>query len=200
MTLPETVRVKLSSEEAGTVSITPVVVRDMSLRELIEMMLGITGKDPTRVHELLLRGTLVSGASRFRWTGWNADTGSIAALLATFPDSDPGRPFVAERCVRAVLLGPDCRIDLPREAASRRLLLRRKSFWDLLMDIVAELTPCYVEYSYKERADCYRAEISSTAATRIRESAGMVRYSTLEKQIRSAALGAVDLFVERARA
>ena len=57
----------------GSISITPVVVREMPLRELVEYMLGVTGKDEARIRELLLRGTLVSGASRFRWAGWEAD-------------------------------------------------------------------------------------------------------------------------------
>ena len=66
MPLPDSVHVKLSSEVAESISITPVVVRDIPIRELIEHMLGITGKDTHRRHELLLHGTLVSGASRFR--------------------------------------------------------------------------------------------------------------------------------------
>ena len=85
MPLPETVRVKLSSEAAGYVSITPVVVREMSTRELVEHMIAITGKNEARVRDLLLRGTLVSGASRFRWTGWEADAQEVVSLLATFP-------------------------------------------------------------------------------------------------------------------
>jgi hypothetical protein len=92
MSLPDSVRVKLSSEAAESISITPVVVRDIPMRELIEHMLGITGKDVPRLHELLLRGTLVSGASRFRWSGWDADPDAIRSLLATFPDPDPLRP------------------------------------------------------------------------------------------------------------
>src|SRR5450756_1325760 len=72
MALPPTVRVKLSSEAAESISITPVVVQEMPVRELVEYMLGVTGKDEARIRELLLRGSLVSGASRFRWTGWDA--------------------------------------------------------------------------------------------------------------------------------
>ncbi|HEY1339869.1 MAG TPA: hypothetical protein VGF59_20290 [Bryobacteraceae bacterium] len=86
MTLPATVRVKLSSEAAEAIALTPVVVQEMPVRELIEHMLGITGKDEARIRELLLRGTLVSGASRFRWAGWEADAEGLRALLATFPD------------------------------------------------------------------------------------------------------------------
>src|SRR5256886_3691202 len=92
MSLPDSVRVKLSSEAAESISITPVVIRDIPIRELIEHMLAITGKDAPRLHELLLRGTLVSGASRFRWAGWDADREAIESLPATFPDPDPQRP------------------------------------------------------------------------------------------------------------
>ena len=75
MPLLDTIRVKLSSEAAEYVSITPVVVQEMPVRDLVEHMLGITGKDEARVRDLLLRGTLVSGASRFRWTGWSMPSG-----------------------------------------------------------------------------------------------------------------------------
>jgi hypothetical protein len=95
MSLPATVRVKLSSEAAEGISITRVVVQDLPLRDLVEHMLGITGKNEARVRELLLRGTLVSGASRFRWTGWEADLDGLRELLATFPGDDPARPFAA---------------------------------------------------------------------------------------------------------
>src|SRR5437016_221087 len=105
MALPQTVRVKLSSEAADSITLTPVVVQELPLRELVEHMLGMTGKDELRIREILLRGTMVSGASRFRWAGWEADGAGLRELLATFPDADPARIFAAERCVRVVLRG-----------------------------------------------------------------------------------------------
>src|ERR1035438_8165903 len=96
MALPQTVRVKLSSEEAGAISITPVVVQELPVRDLLEHLLGGTGKDVPRIREFLRRGTLVSGASRFRWAGWEADAESVMELLASFPDADPSRPFRSE--------------------------------------------------------------------------------------------------------
>src|SRR5436190_13526074 len=120
--LPETIRVKLSSEAADYVSITPVLVQELPLRELVGHMLGVTGKDTTRIHELLLRGTLVSGASRFRWTGWDADLEAIQSALMTFPDPDPRRPFSPERCVRAALRAPGRRIEIAREIGQRKPL------------------------------------------------------------------------------
>ncbi len=197
MPLPETVRVKLSSEEAGTVAITPVVVQDLPLRELVERMLGVTGKDPARVRELFLRGSLVSGASRFRWSGFDADLESVTALLSDLPDSDPALPFAPERCLLAVFHGPGCRIELSREAGNKRRLLRRKSFWDLFLEVLADEPPRYVAYSYKEKADCYRLALSHSTSSRIRETATLLPFKSLGRQIRGSALEWVELFVER---
>lgn len=197
MALPETIRVKLSSEEAGAVSITPVVVREMSVRELVELMLGVTGKDAARIQDLLLRGALVSGATRFRWQGCEASRQEIDALLGTFPDPEPERPFAPERCLRAVLRGRGFRIELTREAGSARRLFRRRSFWEALMGIAAGAGVEYVEYSYKDRTDCYRLRVDFHTGARLRQEAGLVRYSSLEKRIRDGAIEEVDLFVER---
>jgi hypothetical protein len=197
MALPETVRVKLSSEDAGTIAILPVVVQDMPLRELVELMLGVTGKDPPRIHELLLRGTLVSGASRFRWEGWEADPSDIEALLATYPDPQPGRPFSGDDCVRVLLHGPGCRIDLPCEVGAKRRFLRKNNFWDALIEIVAGQEMHYVGYSYKEKADHYRVDLSPQAGARLRKRAGLLAYTALARQMETAAIETVELFTER---
>jgi len=197
MPLPETIRIKLSSEVAESISITPVVVREMPIRELIEHMLGVTGKDAPRLHELLLRGTLVSGSSRFRWSGWDADREAILELLATFPDADPQRPFTPQFCIRAALRGPGRRIEIPREIGLQKPLFRRSTFWDTLMGVAASSEARYVDYSYRERADRYSAALSLAALERLRESARLVKYSTLQQQIRQTNLESVDLFVAR---
>jgi hypothetical protein len=198
MPLPESVRVKLSSEAAESISITPVVVRDIPIAELIEQMLGVTGKDESRVHELLLRGTLVSGASRFRWAGWDADREDILAALAAFPDRDPERPFTPDRCIRAALRGAGRRIEIAREVGRRKPLFRRESFWDTLMSVAASSGARYVDYSYRDRADCYSAALTLAALERLRDSARLVKYTTLQQQIRQTNLETVDLFVQRA--
>jgi len=197
MSLPATVRVKLSSEAAEAISITRVVVQELPLRELIEHMLAITGKDPARIRELLLRGTLVSGASRFRWSGWSADAIDIAEMLATFPDPDPARLFTAERCVRAVLRGGRQPIEVPREAGDRKPIFRKASFWGLLMDIAEANPVAYSHYSYKERADCYRLQLAKADAEKLRGAAAIVRFTTLREQIRAAGLTSVELYAER---
>jgi hypothetical protein len=197
MALPDSVRVKLSSEAAESISITPVVVRDIPVRELVEHMLGVTGKDAPRVHELLLRGTLVSGASRFRWPGWDADRADIETLLATFPDRDPGRPFAPELCIRATLRGPGRRIEIPREVGVRKPLFRKGNFWETLMGVARSSGARYVDYSYRERADFYSAPISIESLERLRANAGLVKYSTVQQQIRQVNLESMDLLVTR---
>ncbi len=188
MSLPETIRVKLSTEAAESISLTPVVVQDLPLRELMEHMLGITGKDEERVHELLLRGTLVSGASRFRWAGWDASRDGIRGMLASFPDPDPGRPFQAGMCTLVVMSGPKFRIEISREAAIKKPLLRRTSFWQILIDVGSGGNPLYSGYSYKDRADWYRVDLSPPAADQLRSGARLLRYATLRGQIARAPL------------
>jgi hypothetical protein len=197
MSLPDIVRVKLSSEVAESISITPVVVREMPIRELVEHMLGVAGKDEVRIHDLLLRGTLVSGASRFRWAGWEAGHDAIRELLASFPDSDPQRRFVPDLCVRATLRSPVRRIEIPREIGRQKPLFRRASFWNVLMDVAASSETRYVEYSYRERTDCYSAVISLTALERLRESSNLLKFSTPQQQILSTPLDTMDLFCTR---
>jgi len=197
MGLPDTIRVKLSSEAAGSISVTAVVVQEMPLRALVELMLGITGKDPARVHELLLRGTLVSGASRFRWTGWDADLAALESLLASMPGAEPDRPFLGERSIHAVLRGPTCRIDVTREAGVVRRFLRRRSFWAVLMELAAAGSPRYLEYSYSQRADCFRLDLTSAAAAALRENAGTLKYSALESRVRNSLIECIDFFVAR---
>ena len=194
---PETIRVKLSSETAEAISITPVVVQEMALRDLVEHILGVAGKDEARVREMLLRGTLVSGASRFRWAGWEAEAAGLRVLLATFPDAEPDRPFRASGCIRAVLRGGRQPIELPREALTRKSLFERSSFWDAFLAVVAE-APCeYAGYSYRNRADRYVREFSLGEAARVRGAAGKVKFSTLRDRIVSAGFAGAELFAAR---
>ena len=197
MALPQTVRVKLSSEVAEAISITPVVLQELPVRELVEHLLGIAGKDESRLREMLLRGTLIIGASRFRWAGWDADVASLRELLATFPDADPARPFVCAGCIRATLRGSRHAIEIPREAAARKSLFQRKTFWDLLMEVVAASGPAYSGYSYRERADRYLRRFTPAETERVRAAASAVRYSALRGQIRSAGFEQAELHVMR---
>jgi hypothetical protein len=197
MALPQTIRVKLSSEAAESIALTPVVVQEMAVRELIGHMLGITGKDEARICELLKRGTLVSGASRFRWVGWEADIEGVRELLATFPDADPARLFEPVRCVRVTLRGVRQPVEILREAGARKGLFQRTSFWDVLMDIAVASTAAYGGYSYKDRADRFARELTVAEAERIRAASDSLRFSTLRDQVRAGAFGQIEMYCER---
>lgn len=196
MALPQTVRVKLSSEAAEAISISPVVVQDLPIRELLEHMLGVTGKDEPRIREFLKRGSLVSGASRFRWAGWEVEMEGLRELLASFPDPDPSRTFDPGRCVRVTLRGGRQTIEIPREAGGRRTIFQRTSFWDVLMELAGSGV-VYGGYSYRDRADRFLREVGFSDASRLRQSADTVRFQTLRDQIRSVAFLQAELLVTR---
>ncbi|HXS96333.1 MAG TPA: hypothetical protein VN736_17135 [Candidatus Limnocylindrales bacterium] len=197
MALPDTIRVKLSSEAAEAIALTPVVVREIPIHELVEHMLGVTGKDESRIREILLRGTLVSGASRFRWTGWQADAEALRLLLESFPDPDPSRTFVASRCIRVLLRGGRQSIEITRDAGTRKGLFQRKTFWDHLMEVADAQGHAYSGYSYRDRADRFTRELTVAEAAQLREGADAVRFTTLRDQIRAVAFTSIELLATR---
>src|SRR4051812_23188660 len=134
-----------------------VSVRNLPVRDLVEQMLGLTGKDTPRIQEILKRGSFVAGESRLRWQTIDAEPSDLAPLLATFPDPEPQRPFDPARCFHVLMFAGRERFDLSRKAGDRRRLFRRRSFWDELMRIAG--SPPYEEYSYKLRCDRYRMHI-----------------------------------------
>lgn len=197
MALPQTIRVKLSSEAAESIALTPVVVQEMAVRDLLEHVLGVTGKDEARIRDLLLRGTLVSGATRFRWGGWEAEPDGLHDLLCTFPDPEPLRAFSAETCVRAILRGGRQSIEIAHDACSRKGFFQRRSFWESLMAVAGGGTATYVGYSYRDRADRYLRELTRTETEELRAASGSIQYSTLREQVRTVAFAQAELFARR---
>ena len=150
----DTVRVKISSDAAGAITLTPVVVQELTLDELFDHMVGVCGKDQARIREVLQRGSLVTGASRLRWEGWLADETEIAASLARFPDPDPGRPLHLDRCVSIVLRAGSQQVPVPRAAAEKRRIATAEKLWDTVASLAAGAA--YAGYSYREKGDIYR--------------------------------------------
>ena len=198
MALPPNIRVKLSSEQAGAVNITPVVAQDMPFEELLDRAVSATGKDLDRILRVFRAGEFTSGATRYRWAGFEADRAEVAAALSVFPDSDPARSFEARRSIKVVFQGPlGARLEFPKEAGMQKRLLRRTSFWDSLVDTLAAEEARYLEYSYKEKADCYRIRLSPIATATIRSQASKIAYKALSQKIRLSTFEAVDVYVPR---
>ncbi len=198
MAVPDTVRVKLISDEAGAISFTPVVVQEMPARELLELIVTQVGKNAERLLRVLEGGTLVSGASRFRWEAFEVDEEEVRALLSAFPDPEPERPFRAENCVLAVFRGDmGHSLELPREAGVKRRLFRRRSFWEALLGLLEGEPVRYMDYSYREKADRFRLELSPRHEAAIREDSTLLAYSGLEQRLRTMEFSELELFVVR---
>jgi hypothetical protein len=199
MALAPSIQVRISSEAAESVSLTPVVVRDMPIDELLQHLAAAVSSDPERIRGLLKRGSLVSGASRFRWQPFDPPLDDLAQALASLPKSDPSRPFDPSRAVRVVLVAGVRRWELTRAAASARSplwrLLARPCFWNRLLAILPP--PGYVAYLHKDRADLYRAPVNDSLRPAIHDAAALLPYPAMRAQLRAAAITAVEWLVER---
>jgi hypothetical protein len=167
----------------------------LSRDELIDHIVGVYGKDTARIHAVAERGTLVSGASRLRWEGFAIEAADLTAMLSRFPDPDPTRLFSRDRCTVAVLRGGGHQIALSRDAAAKRRLFKRQSFWDHLMAFGP--AAAYLDYSYREKADVFRAAISPAAQASLQAASGLLSYGTLTRQLNAIPIDSVDLYVSR---
>lgn len=199
MPLPETIPVRYTEEEAGYVTVRPLVRQTFRLEELLDMILGVAGKDVERVRQLLHSGTVVYHFYRYSWDGFDADHAELAGALAEFPDADPSRPFAPGQCTNAVFdeagTNPRHLLDLNRSSASRHRIFRRQSFWDRLMEIAAEEHPSYQRYSYSRRADLYGLDLDGEASTRVEDAAQRLATSKVRSALRVLPSVASILFV-----
>jgi hypothetical protein len=197
--LPETIPVRYTEEEAGYVTVRPLVRQTFQLNELLDMILSVAGKDVTRVQQLLHSGTVVYHFYRYSWTGFDAGEAELAAALAQFPDDDPSRSFDASQCTNALFesggSNPRRLLDLNRATASRRRIFRRQSFWARLLEIAAEEKPAYQKYSYGRRADLYRLDLDGETVFLIEQAIEHLAPGNLRQQLNVLRGAACILFV-----
>ena len=198
LALPETITCKVSSESAGYVTMTAVARVDLPLEELTSKVLGVCGKDSERIARIFLRGSLVSGDSRFRWSPFSLASDQMTELLGRFPDHDPERKFDTGRCDRILLRGVRGDFEIAREAGRQRRLLRRQNFWDPALALLAAQSPRCERYSYSDRADVFEADLAGPALARFRDLGRLLRFSSLELQVRALPASQVTLFATRA--
>ena len=184
MPLPETIPVRYTEEEAGYVTVRPVVRQTFRLDELLDMILSVAGKDLARIRQLLHSGTVVYHFYRYNWVGFDVSDAELAAALARFPDADPSRPFVAGACTRAIFESsgatPQHLLELDRAAGSKRRFLRARSFWDCLLEIAKREKPVYQSYSYTEHADIYLMPLNGSLTQEI----GLIAEHTAPRNLR----------------
>ncbi|HXW17463.1 MAG TPA: hypothetical protein VEJ39_04130, partial [Candidatus Acidoferrales bacterium] len=156
MAFPETIGVRYTEDEAEYVSLRPVVRQTFQIRELVDMILGVTGKDATRIAQILKSGAVSYHGYRYWWKGFDPTASEIALLLAAYPEADPTRAFNLALCSAVVIesgeIPPRHSLEISKDAATQKRFLRVRSFWDELETIASESPPAYREYSYARRA------------------------------------------------
>jgi hypothetical protein len=191
--LPESIPVRFTEEEAEYVSIRPVRRQIFKLRELIDMVLCVTGRDLPRVQQILRTGTIVFHFYRYWWQGFETDAAELSAVLAEFPADDSGRTFSPNECAVAVLDSAVKRrpgIDVKKSDADHKSLFASQSFWDCLLALAESAQEIkYGGYSFARRADLFRVELSAEQAVRLQRDAGKFASRALRGAIE--AMGAV---------
>ncbi|MCU0226583.1 MAG: hypothetical protein MUF01_03000 [Bryobacterales bacterium] len=175
--------VKISKEDAGAISLTRVLQQRVSVRDLVQQVVAVTGKDEGRVTAILQRGSFVKGLSRLRWQGFAAE-GAVKACLQRIPDPWPLRPFRLEEIASLQILGSREEIALPMALLQRRRWFQRSSFLDALRTVLPPQPPAYVRYDYEARADIFAVDLPAHAAQALRQAARLLRDSAIRKVVR----------------
>jgi hypothetical protein len=188
MPAPEIIPVRRTEEDAGYVTFRPVVRQNFRLNDLLGLVLGVTGKHPDRVRQILRAGSVSFHAYHYSWAGFQPDDAELAALLARFPDPDPARAFRPEACTAALVEGGSplrALFDLERATLARRRFLRRRSFWDALLALASSGPLAYDGYSYQWHADLYRLALSNERTAALAAEAKSLAPRDLRRNLRA---------------
>ena len=160
---------RFTEEDAGYVTVRPVVKQTFRLAELADMVVSVTGKNVPRVQQIFRAGTVVYNGYRYWWDGFSSGEDEIAGVLALFPGDDPARLFdSAEVSAVSLEIGGGAQrslVDIARSEASAKRLFQKRSPWEILLTSANNSTPRYEKYSHADRADVYRVHLSPEMAT-----------------------------------
>lgn len=189
---------RFTEEDAGYVTVRPVVKQTFRLGELADMVVSVTGKSVARVQQIFRAGTVVYNGYRYWWQGFTANETEIAGLLSVFPDDDPALLFNPDR-VTAVSLeigGGTQRtlVVIEHSEACGRKLFHKKTPWEIVLGAAKKSNPRYEKYSHAERADVYRVQLSFELATVLLKQAAAASSRGLRKKLTALQPPAAILF------
>ena len=163
MPLPDQIPLRYTDEDAGYMSVRPVVKQTFRLHELVDMVVSVAGKDAARVQQIFRGGTVVYNGYRYWWGALSADREEIERLLLSFPDDDPSRPFDPAQATAVLLeIGGGAQrtvIEISRQDAVAKRFLAKQSPWDVLTAFASGKTPRYEKYAHARRADLFRLSL-----------------------------------------
>jgi hypothetical protein len=198
MPLPETIAMRFTEEDAGYVTVRPVVKQTFRLGELADMVVSVTGKNVLRVQQIFRAGTVVYNSYRYWWEGFVSNEDEITRLLAVFPDDDPTCLFNPARVTAFSLeIGGGTQrslIGIVRGEAMARRLFHKPSPLEILLAAVGDSPPRYEKYSHAERADVYRVQLSFGAAALLLKQVAAAASRGLRKKLTALQPPAAILF------
>jgi hypothetical protein len=163
MALPEQIAVRYTEEDAGFVSVRPVVKQTFRLHELVDMVVSVAGKHAARVQQIFRTGTVVYNGYRYWWDALPAEREEIERLLFPFPEDDPSRPFDPEQATVVLLeIGGGAQrtvVEITRQDAAQKKLFANHSPWDILTNFASDKTARYEKYAHARRADLFRLSL-----------------------------------------
>jgi hypothetical protein len=163
MPLPNQIPLRYTEEDAGFVSVRPVVKQTFQLHELVDMVVSVAGKDPARVQQIFRSGTVIYNGYRYWWDALPADREEVDRLLLPFPDDDPSRPFDPAQATAVLLeIGGGAQrsiVEISRQDAVAKKFLGKHSPWDVLANFASGKSPRYDRYAHARRADLFRLSL-----------------------------------------
>ena len=163
MSLPQQISVRYAEDDAGYVTVRPVVNQTFRLNELTDMLVSVVGKDSHRVQQVLRTGAVLYNGYRYWWNPLVAELPEIEQLLLPFPDDDPSRRFDPSRATTVLLEvggGPQCNtVEITAAEATRKKLFAKRSAWDALIDFAKANPPHYEKYSHARHADLFHIAV-----------------------------------------
>ena len=163
MPLPNQIPLRYTEEDAGFVSVRPVIKQTFRLHELVDMVVSVAGKDAARVQQIFRSGTIVYNGYRYWWDALIAKREEIERLLIPFPNDDPSRPFDSEQATAVLLeIGGGAQrtvVEITRHDAAQKKLFAKQSPWDVLTNFASGKSPRYEKYAHARRADLFRLSL-----------------------------------------
>lgn len=198
MPLPETIAIRFTEEDAGYVTVRPVVKQTFRLSELADMVVSVTGKNAARVRQIFHAGSVVYNGYHYWWEGFASEEAEINGILLTFPDDDPALPFDPARVSTISLeIGGGTQrslVTVKRDEVSAKKLFHKQSPLDVLLAPAKSIPPRYEKYSHADRADLYRLQLSFAASSTLMKQAADASSRGLRKRLTAMQPPAAILF------